>query len=81
LRLMLPPGLTARQLPEPVKIDATHGSYEVKWSIESGGLVVRSDYRLNRRVVPPSEYETLRQFFYDIRLANQRGVLIKPEAS
>jgi hypothetical protein len=77
MALKLPPGSAVRALPEPAVVESEIGKYRLEWSAEAGVVRARWAYEIHQRIVPAAQYEALISFLREIRVAAQRGVLIR----
>ena len=60
--LMLPPGVTVDELPAAQTVETPFGRYDVRWTLEDRKLVRVLALKVNRSVVPPAEYASVRAF-------------------
>ncbi|WP_248341749.1 DUF3857 domain-containing protein [Anaeromyxobacter paludicola] len=77
-RYRLPAGWSAAALPEPVKLEAPFGAFEVTWREEQGALVVegRVAFRVSRVAV--ADYPAFRGFTAAVDRAMARRVRVAP---
>lgn len=72
----LPAGFDVDEMPEPVKIATSFGSYETAYEVVDGKLHFSRSMMTKRTVVPVEKYETVRDFFTKIRDAEQSPVVL-----
>ncbi|MFZ4581223.1 MAG: DUF3857 domain-containing protein [Paludibacter sp.] len=63
---LLPPTLTASELPAPVKINSIFGSYNMEVKKEGKNVVFIRQFVLRKGVHPAEEYENFREFLGNI---------------
>jgi hypothetical protein len=76
----LPTGLAVDELPDPVRLETSFGSYtwEVDRNAPAGAIRVRREIRMRRTTLSPDQYPAVRSFFERMRTAEQaRVVLVK----
>lgn len=76
IKVKLPDNFVVDELPEPDKIETAYGKYSSKFEVAGGYLLFSRSLVLNRTVVPPSEYENVRNFFGVVRNAEQTPVVL-----
>jgi Domain of Unknown Function with PDB structure (DUF3857)/Transglutaminase-like superfamily len=75
--LALPPVYQVDEVPKPASIQTSFGSYERVYELKDGGVVSRRTFRLNKLVVPPSEYPAFRKFIYDVAKCDRSTVVLR----
>ena len=76
IRVKLPDNFVVDELPEPDKIETSYGKYASKFEVAGGYLLFSRSLVLNRTIVPPTEYENVRNFFGVVRKAEQTPVVL-----
>jgi len=76
VRVKLPAGFYVDEMPDPVKIETTFGSYTTSYESKDGELVFKR--RLSQRAItiPAEQYDAVRNFFERIRTAEQAPVVL-----
>ena len=76
VRVKLPAGFYVDEMPDPVKIETTFGSYTTSYENKDGELVFKR--RLSQRAItiPAEQYDAVRNFFERIRTAEQAPVVL-----
>lgn len=75
-RIKLPEGFAVDELPDPVKLDATFGSYQTSYEVKNGQLVFTRSLSQKSTTIPASEYQKVRTFYERIRAAEQAPVVL-----
>ena len=76
LRLKLPTGFNVDELPDPLKLDASFGSYVTNYEVKGGELVFTRKLVQKAGTIPVTQYNTVRTFFEKIRAAEQAPVVL-----
>lgn len=76
LRLKLPSGFDVDELPDPVKLDASFGSYVTNYEVKGDELVFTRKLVQKAGTIPVEQYNTVRTFFEKIRAAEQSPVVL-----
>ena len=76
-RYRLPKGFLPTELPAPVSLDATFGSYRQNWTLDGDTLVVERRLDLNSPRIEPAEYPDFRAFARRVDEADRRVVLLR----
>jgi hypothetical protein len=76
VRVKLPMGFDVDELPDPVKLQASFGSYETKYEVKGSDLVFTRSLSQRAATIPPDQYQTVRSFFSRIRSAEQAPVVL-----
>ena len=78
IRIKLPAGFDVDELPEPVILDESFGSYSAIYEVEEGHLVLTRIHTQHGGPIPVEQYPVVRNFFEDILAAEQvPAVLLK----
>src|ERR1051326_7520307 len=75
LRLKLPTGFNVDELPDPLKLDASFGSYVTNYEVKGGELVFTRKLVQKAGTIPVTQYNTVRTFFQKIRASEQAPVV------
>ena len=76
VRVKLPSGFDVDELPDPVKLDTSFGSYETKYSVKDGELVFSRALSQRATTIPVDQYQGVRTFYTRIREAEQAPVVL-----
>ena len=75
-RFKLPAGFQVDEIPDPVKLEATFGSYSAVHSVENGDLVFTRTLTLRRSILPTEQYPAIRGFYERILAAEQAPAVL-----
>jgi hypothetical protein len=76
VRVKLPLGFEVDELPDPLKLDASFGSYNTTYAVKDGELVFTRTLAQRAGTIPAAQYQTVRSFFERIRAAEQAPVVL-----
>lgn len=76
VRVRIPAGFEVDELPDPLKLDASFGSYSTTYTVKNGELVFTRTLAQRAGTIPAAEYQTVRSFFERIRAAEQAPVVL-----
>ena len=76
VRVKLPAGFEVDELPDPLKIDASFGSYNTTYAVKDGELIFTRTLAQRAGTIPAAQYQTVRSFFERIRAAEQAPVVL-----
>lgn len=76
LHLKLPAGFEVDELPDPLKIDASFGSYKTTYEVKDGELIFTRALAVHAATIPAAQYKGIRSFFERIRNAEQAPVVL-----
>jgi hypothetical protein len=76
LHLKLPAGFEVDELPDPLKLDASFGSYNTTYAVKDGELVFTRTLAQRAGTIPAAQYQTVRIFFERIRAAELAPVVL-----
>jgi hypothetical protein len=76
VRVKLPAGFEVDELPDPLKLDASFGSYKTTYAVKDGELIFTRAMAQRAGLIPVAEYQTVRRFFERIRAAEQSPVVL-----
>jgi transglutaminase-like putative cysteine protease len=72
----LPPGYDVEELPPPVSLTTSFGTYSATVEARDGNLVFTRSLRLNSMLVPVDQYDSLRTFFERVRSSELTPVVL-----
>jgi len=75
-RFKLPAGFNVDELPEPVKLEAAFGTYATSYEVKEGELIFKRTFLQRAMTIPAANYESVRSFFEQIRVAEQAPVVL-----
>ena len=76
VRFKLPAGFEVDELPDPLKVDASFGSYKTTYAVKDGDLIFTRTLAQRAGSIPAAQYQTVRSFFERIRTAEQAPVVL-----
>ena len=76
VRFKLPAGFEVDELPDPLKLDASFGSYKTTYAVKDGDLIFTRSLAQRAETIPAAQYQTVRSFFERIRAAEQAPVVL-----
>jgi hypothetical protein len=76
LHLKLPAGFEVDELPDPLKLDASFGSYNTTYAVKDGELIFTRTLAQRAGTIPVAQYQSVRSFFEKIRAAEQSPVVL-----
>jgi hypothetical protein len=76
VRVKLPAGFEVDELPDPLKLDATFGSYNITYAVKDGELVFTRTLAQRAGTIPAAQYQAVRSFFERIRAAELAPVVL-----
>jgi hypothetical protein len=72
----LPQGFEVDELPDPLSLDTSFGSYTTSYEVKDGKLIFKRTMVTNRALVPAKDYPKVREFFEQIINAEQSPVVL-----
>jgi hypothetical protein len=75
-RFQLPSGFTVDEVPDPVKIQTSFGSYVTSYEVKDNQLVFKRQLSQQAITISPADYEAVRKFFESIRAAENAPVVL-----
>lgn len=72
----LPEGFVVDEMPDPISLKTTFGSYTNSYEIKDGKLHYKRNLTTTRTTIPVEKYENIRQFYTDILAAEQSPVVL-----
>ncbi len=76
VNVKLPDGFDVDELPDPVKLDTSFGSYTTTYAVKDGQLHFTRSFTQRAATIAPAEYAAVRGFFERIRAAEQSPVVL-----
>lgn len=76
-RYRLPDGFGAEELPAPVELRESFGSFTLHWSLRDGEVVAERNLTLSTPRIEPEEYPAFRRFASQVDAADRAPVLIR----
>jgi hypothetical protein len=64
------------KMPDPVKLDASFGTYQTSYEVKNGELVLTRSLAQRASTIPADQYTKVRSFFERIRAAEQAPVVL-----
>src|ERR1051325_1519422 len=74
--VQLPVGFAVDELPDPVKLETTFGSYNTSYEEKNGELIFKRKLSQHSATIPASEYASVKKFFESIRAAENAPVVL-----
>ena len=72
----LPAGFEVDELPDPVNLDTSFGTYATSYEVKDGQLIFKRRLVQHAKTVPVEQYAAVRGFFERIRAAEQSPVVL-----
>jgi hypothetical protein len=80
VRIDLPAGFNADEIPDAVKLESRWGTYAAMWSIRDGKVAFEQSLEVRDTRAPASDYGEIRDFFERVAGAQHAAVvLVKQE--
>ena len=76
VRVKLPSGFDVDEMPDPVKLETSFGSYTTKYEVKDGELLFTRKLIQRAMTIPADQYNSVRSFFEKIRAAEQSPVVL-----
>ncbi|HEU4710301.1 MAG TPA: DUF3857 domain-containing protein [Pyrinomonadaceae bacterium] len=76
VRFQLPSGFTVDEMPDPVKIQTSFGSYVTSYEVKDNQLVFKRQLSQQATTIAAADYEVVRKFFENIRAAENAPVVL-----
>jgi hypothetical protein len=76
VRVKLPAGFEVDELPDPVQLGVSFGSYKTSYEVKNGELLFARSLMQRAVTIPADQYQTVRSFFEKIRAAEQAPVVL-----
>jgi hypothetical protein len=76
VRVKLPAGFVVDELPDVVKLETPFGSYATSYEVKDGNLVFTRNLVQRAITVPVAQYDSVRNFFAQMRAAEQSPVVL-----
>ncbi len=76
VRVKLPAGFEVDELPDPLKLDASFGSYSTTYAVKDGELIFTRTLAQRAGTIPVAQYQSVRSFYERIRAAEMSPVVL-----
>ena len=76
VRMQLPAGFVVDEMPDPVKLVTSFGSYATTYEVKDGQLLFTRKLIQSAATIPVEQYNSVRSFFEKIRAAEQAPVVL-----
>ena len=76
VRVKIPVGFEVDELPDPLKLDTSFGSYKTSYAVKDGELTFTRTLAQRAGTIPAAEYQSVRNFFERIRAAELAPVVL-----
>jgi hypothetical protein len=76
IRLKVPPGFEADEIPDAVKVGGEYGTFEASWAVKDGEVVFVQTVTLADATVAPADYAKARKFFDSFAGAQASAVVL-----
>jgi hypothetical protein len=76
VRVELPEGFAVDELPAPVSVEASFGTYATTVETKAGEVLFGRRQVVRRTILPPEEYAAVRAFYDKIRASEQAPVVL-----
>jgi len=76
VRVKLPEGFVVDEMPDPVKLDTSFGSYATTYEVKDGQVLFTRKLVQRAGTIPVDQYASVRSFFEKIRAAEQSPVVL-----
>jgi Domain of Unknown Function with PDB structure (DUF3857)/Transglutaminase-like superfamily len=76
IKIKLPQGFVVDEIPDPTALDTAFGKYNVSYEVKDGYLLFNRSMTLNKTTVPSDKYNSVRNFFAQVRSAEQSPVVL-----
>ena len=76
VKVQLPSGFTVDEMPAPVKIQTSFGSYVTNYEVKDNQIVFTRQLSQQATTIVPADYDVVRKFFESIRAAENAPVVL-----
>jgi hypothetical protein len=76
VRVKLPAGFVVDELPDPIKLDTTFGTFSASYEMKDGDLVFTRTLVQKASTIPVEDYAKVKNFFAGMRAAEQAPVVL-----
>ena len=76
VKVQLPAGFAVDEVPDPVKIETSFGSYMTSYEVVGAELVFKRQLSQKATTIPAAQYESVRKFYESIRAAENAPVVL-----
>ena len=74
--VQLPTGFAVDEMPDPVKLETSFGSYKTSYEVVNGELVFKRQLSQRATTIPAAQYDVVRKFYESIRAAENAPVVL-----
>jgi hypothetical protein len=74
--IKLPAGFNVDEMPDPVKLEASFGSFTTSYETKDGQLIFKRNLVQRAMTIAPEQYAAARSFFEHVRAAEQAPVVL-----
>ena len=74
--VQLPAGFAVDEMPDPVKLETSFGSYKTSYEVVNGELVFKRQLSQKATTIPAAQYDVVRKFYESIRAAENAPVVL-----
>jgi hypothetical protein len=72
----LPAGFAVDEVPDPVKLETSFGTYNTSYEVKGNELIFRRKLSQQATTIPASDYAIVKKFFESIRAAENAPVVL-----
>ena len=76
VRFQLPSGFSVDEVPDPVKMQTSFGSYVTSYEVKDNQLIFKRQLSQQATTIAPADYAAVRKFFESIRAAENAPVVL-----
>ena len=76
VKVKLPAGFAVDELPDPLKLEASFGSYKTTYEVKGEELIYTRTLAQHAATIPADQYQSVRSFFERIRASEQSPVVL-----
>ena len=77
--LSVPAQFKVDELPDPVKLSSTYGSYSAKWTANGNSIQFEQSLEVKDTIAPAAEYTQIRKFFDEVESQQNSAVVLVKE--
>ena len=74
--VQLPSGFAVDEMPDPVRLETSFGSYKTSYEVVNGELVFKRQLSQRATTIPAAQYDLVRKFYESIRAAENAPVVL-----
>ena len=76
VHVKLPPGFEVDELPDPMKLEASFGTFSAIYEVKDGQLTFKRTLTQHAAIIPAEDYAKVKNFFAGVRAAEQAPVVL-----